>query len=230
MRQPVPYPLPPTALEEDQWSLLLPYGTPRRLGRGQALYRQGDVADGCWYLRQGRVKAVILGAGGTEKILEVMGPGALLGEAAAFDGKPHYSTCIALGPVEAFYFTVDVLVERMQADERVARLLLRALARKQRVLAGQVEDMAFCSVRGRVARLLQRLFQEHGTPTDRGLACPLRITHAQIASIVGGSRVAVTRALNQFRREGIITGNPDGGWILRDPHLLAAAAADDPTW
>ncbi|REJ36395.1 MAG: Crp/Fnr family transcriptional regulator, partial [Bacillota bacterium] len=43
-------------------------------------------------------------------------------------------------------------------------------------------------------------------------------------------RVAVTRALNQFRREGIITGNPDGGWILRDPHLLAAAAADDPTW
>ena len=230
MRPRMPYPLPPTMLEAEAWSPLLPYGTPRRLGRGQALYRQGEPTDGCWYLRQGRVKAVILGTGGTEKILEVMGPGALLGEAAAFDGKPHYSTCIALGPCEAYFFPVDVLVERIRADGRVARLLLRALARKQRVLAGQVEDMAFCPVRVRVARLLRRLFEEYGTPTERGLSCRLRITHAQIAGIVGGSRVAVTRALAQLRDQGVIAGDGKGGWILGDPAGLAAAAADEPAW
>lgn len=226
MRRKSPHHVPPVPLQDPAWQRLLLYGRARRLAPGAILYRQGEAADCCYYVNAGRVKAVILRPDGTEKILEVMGPGALLGEAAAIDGQCHYSTCIALDPTEVYAFTVSALVERMQADAAVARHLLRVMARKQRVLARQVEDMAFLSTTARVARLLSRLAEDYGVSTAAGPCIVLQLTHEQIASMVGASRVGVTRALTRLRQQGAIAPAAEG-WLRCDPARLAAACSSE---
>lgn len=213
----------PRPLQSPVWDRLIPHGFPRRVPRDNLLYRQGEPAPCCYYVHSGRIKAVILRPDGTEKILEVLGPGSLLGEAAAFDGLPHYSTCIALDPAAVVAFPAAVLLERMQADAEVARHLMRVLARKQRVLARQVEDLTFRSTAARIARLLGRLLDDYGVPAAGGRLIALRLTHEQLAGITGTTRVSVTRALSRLRQQGVLAPAP-AGWLVQDEARLRAAA------
>lgn len=218
----------PVPLQHPLWERLLPLGHARRLPTGAVLYRQGEPAASCYYIHSGRVKAVVLRPDGTEKILEVMGPGALLGEAAAFDGLPHYSSCVALDPSDIYAFSVTDLLSAIQADPDIALFLLQVMSRKQRVLAGQVEDMAFLDTTGRVVRLLLRLAEDYGVGSSEARRLGVRLTHEQIASMAGCSRIAVTRALGRLRDHGAVVATAGGRLTVSVPNLEKAAGSDWP--
>src|SRR5262245_17217936 len=63
--------------------------------KGQYLFKQGGV-DGLFYvLQSGKIHVYTLSNDGHESILNIMGPGSLIGEAAALSGEPRYSTARA---------------------------------------------------------------------------------------------------------------------------------------
>ncbi|MFB2922179.1 MULTISPECIES: Crp/Fnr family transcriptional regulator [Aerosakkonema] len=53
-------------------------------------------------------------------------------------------------------------------------------------------------------RLMNWLGKRFGREIDRGQIIDLRLTHQQMAEIIGASRVTVTRILNNFEKQGII--------------------------
>ncbi len=53
------------------------------------LFHVGDPANGCYVVRLGALKAVILSADGTERMLAAFGPGRIVGEMALFEAKPR---------------------------------------------------------------------------------------------------------------------------------------------
>lgn len=63
------------------------------------------------------------------------------------------------------------------------------------------------------------LSQRFGHNTERGRYIDLRLTHQDIADIVGATRVTITRLLNQFERQGMISRLD--GYILILPPALA---------
>ena len=72
----------------------------------------------------------------------------------------------------------------------------------------QMEEL-FCIVRcGRVHDRLQQLLiwlaGKFGRNVEQGQLIDLRLTHQEIAEVVGTTRVTVTRLLSQFEQEGII--------------------------
>jgi len=92
---------------------------------------------------------------------------------------------------------------------------LRIACIKQRVVAVRVERLASQAPEGRVAELLRRLADLYGEEGPNGTKIRIRLTHEQIASMTGTSRVTVTRTLKRWRKEEIIA--MDGGSItLRD--------------
>lgn len=226
MRQPPGTHLPPVPLQHPIWEELVGEGIPRRLAPGEVLYRQGDPARFWYYVHAGRVQASILRADGTEKIIEVMGPGSILGEGPACDGLPYFATVVALDPSLVYAFPAAALPGFMGRRPQVAMHLLRMMARKQRVLALQVEDMAFLGATARVARLFLRLLRDYGVPDREGTRIHLRLTHEQMAGITGLCRVSVTRAVGRLKRQGVLAATP-AGWVVRDPEALAAAAGAD---
>ena len=60
------------------------------------------------------------------------------------------------------------------------------------------------SVEKRLARMLLDLFKDMGVDTERGTVINLRLTHEQIAHMIGSSRQTVTLALNELQGQGII--------------------------
>jgi CRP-like cAMP-binding protein len=59
-------------------------------------------------------------------------------------------------------------------------------------------------IRERLLQFLIWLSRKFGRDLDQGQLIDLRLTHQEIAEVIGTTRVTVTRLLNQFEQEGII--------------------------
>jgi CRP-like cAMP-binding protein len=57
----------------------------------------------------------------------------------------------------------------------------------------------------KLKKFLVWLVDKFGKPCDRGVLIDLRLTHQDIADMIGSTRVTMTRALNQLRVKGLIS-------------------------
>ena len=87
-----------------------------------------------------------------------------------------------------------------------------------------VDDLLFLDLKGRVAkRLLQLVTPSLDHLPPDGTVLPSVVTHADLASLCGGSRENVTRVLSEFQRRGLI--NKQGRrFVLAKPVGLAKLA------
>src|SRR5258705_6455545 len=88
-------------LTPDEGAALEQVGQRREFRRGAVLFREADRSDRIVVLRTGRVKVSVDTTSGTEVVLALRGPGALLGEFSAIDASAHSATVTAIEPVTA---------------------------------------------------------------------------------------------------------------------------------
>lgn len=170
--------------------------TRRKIAKGGALYRQGEVGSNVYVVVSGRVGITMLGAGGQELMIDIVGAGALCGEGAAFDGLPRFSSASALEPSEVIVVPVTEFCKLMSADVELAALIAQTIALKQRTLANRLVQVAQSSPEARITELLSQI----SFPDSPAIV----LTHQQIANLIGASRITVTRAMQKLRREGAV--------------------------
>ena len=56
----------------------------------------------------------------------------------------------------------------------------------------------------RLISFLTLLIEEYGKPGEKGYCLPYILTHAQIGSAIGSTRVTITRLMGKLRRQGLI--------------------------
>jgi CRP-like cAMP-binding protein len=112
--------------------------------------------------------------------------------------------------VEAMETTATVEVDRAQLDQLIANHaaiaypFARAMIGRWRNLQTKVEQLVFKDVGSKLAELLLRLGSEHGVEHRRGLVLGLKITHQEMANLIGSTRETVSLTLSQFKRKGYI--------------------------
>ncbi len=57
----------------------------------------------------------------------------------------------------------------------------------------------------RLLSFLTLLIEEYGEPTETGYCLPYPLTHSQIGSAIGSTRVTVTRLIGKLRQQGLIS-------------------------
>jgi CRP/FNR family transcriptional regulator, cyclic AMP receptor protein len=113
------------------------------------------------------------------------------------------ATC--LGPAVLYFARAEDLYGLMTRYPALAINVAR-YATEQRYEAFSVaEDFASLTVPERLVKLLERLAVEHGSPCAEGRRLGIRLTHSEIASLIGSTRETVTLQMGQLRREGRIT-------------------------
>lgn len=65
----------------------------------------------------------------------------------------------------------------------------------------------------RLVGFLKLLIEEYGELGDRGYYLPFPLTHAQIGSAIGATRVTITRLMGKLRKQGIIEIEEDENLI-----------------
>src|SRR6187431_2187005 len=69
---------------------------PVSLSADETLFLAGDAGDGCYRVDDGLLKASILSPTGSERILAIFGPGAVIGELSMIDSAARSATVTAL--------------------------------------------------------------------------------------------------------------------------------------
>jgi CRP-like cAMP-binding protein len=182
-------------------------GVRRRFRKGQALFHQGGSSDRVVILLGGRVKVSTVTEEGREVVLAFRGPGDMLGELSAIDGEPRSATVEAIEPVEALAVAASDFRSFLTANPEVALLLLQMLSRRLRDADRKRVEYAAHDTVGRVAARLVELAERYGEPVAQGVRIGLPLSQEELAGWVGGSREAVSKALQTLRSVG---------WVLTE--------------
>jgi len=170
------------------------------------IFHEGDVGDTLYLLRSGRVKISKITEDGREKTLTIMQPGDFFGEMAIFDNLPRSATAEVSDDAATLYTVAKRDFDRLVMEHpSIALQIIRDLTRRIRLVNQQVEDLAFKDVHERVASTLNHLSKSEGRNLGAKVLINLKMTHQDLANMVGSSRETVTRALNRLQDEGIIS-------------------------
>jgi CRP/FNR family transcriptional regulator, cyclic AMP receptor protein len=75
---------------------------------------------------------------------------------------------------------------------------------RRKDLESRVEQLIFKDVGAKLAELLLELGVQHGVEEERGVVLNLKITHQEMANLIGSTRETVSLTLSQFKRKGLI--------------------------
>ena len=173
--------------------------------RGTYLFHQEDPAPDVYFLWRGRVEISSTSVTGHRQLHTTLEPPQFFGELGVLGELPRTATAEALQDTTAGVIPGSAFLDFLWANPATARALMRALARQIQAHETLVEDLLHLDLKGRVAKRLLGLcspgFDE--LPSD-GVVVPSVVTHADLASLSGGSRENVTRILSEFQRRGLV--------------------------
>lgn len=155
-----------------------------------------------WQIESGVVRTLTWFEDGTTITLGLWGVGDVVGRMLS-KAEPFQIECLT--PVEATKLSFE-------ESDRVNQALISSIQQ-----FGEFLEILHCrSVDASLLRLLAWLANKFGQEVERGQLIELRLTHQELAEIVGTTRVTVTRILKEFEQQGIIERLPRKLIVLRE--------------
>lgn len=169
-----------------------------------------------YWSRRAWIKVSALGLSGGESLVGSRGPGDILGEQAALDGGTHGQSVRAVTASSLLSLPGGLFLELLRTHPGVSIALHRVHVQRLREADSMRLEQASLTVSGRVARRLLAMCDttsEHEVP----------ISHMELASWIGASREAVTKALVGLRRRGLVETARGRITVIRPEDLRRAA-------
>ncbi len=191
---------------------------PRFYPKNSIIVFEDDPGDSLYVVVGGQVKIVLIAEDGREVILSIRSKGEFFGEMSLIDDEPRSAHVIAMEDANLLVLRRDDFRRCLTDVPEIAVGLLRALCTWMREADARIGGLILLDVPGRVARLLLQLADE-----GDGEHISKRITHHQIAQMLGSSRETVSRTMSSLANQRIIEVARRKIAILNRPALETAA-------
>lgn len=188
-------------LQTEDVRALAQRGRARRFREGDMIVREGDPGDALYVVLEGRARILVSSSLGDEATVADLGPGDCIGEFSVLDGLPRSATAVATTDVRTLGISREDFREWLEARPAAAFALLEELSMRLRRANQGLADQLFLGLSQRLARKLVSLAQSGGTPVSEG-EVRVRVTQAELASMLGVTRESVNKELQQFAARG----------------------------
>ncbi|MEM6381237.1 MAG: Crp/Fnr family transcriptional regulator [Pseudomonadota bacterium] len=191
-----------------------------KLAAGETLFMSGDPGDAMFAVLEGSLKVAIVSAEGSEQLLAIVGAGQVVGEMALLDGQPRSATVDALKPSTLARLDKRDFERFATENPAVYQHMLALISRRLRTANDVLAARSFLPLPGRVAVALLQLSETFGKPlpNDRTLV-HYKISQSDLAAMAGAARENVSRILNGWKREGLIS-RLSGYYCIEDKGAL----------
>jgi CRP/FNR family cyclic AMP-dependent transcriptional regulator len=181
--------------------ILTQHSQTRRYPANTILINEGDESNSMYVIKEGEVKVYASDENGKEVIFQILGAGEYFGEMALVDDAPRSASVVTLTPIKVMIISKADFKHFLASNSEAAFNLIRALTKKVRALTSSVKNLALLDVYGRVAQTLLDM----STEIDGKQVINQKLTHQEIANMVGASREMVSRILKDLSTGGYIT-------------------------
>lgn len=176
----------------------------KTFARGNSVYLPSDAAAGVLLVAEGRIRLSSLTPDGKQAILAFVEPGEVFGELALLDAgaREEYAEAVAASTV--ILLPGDLLQQFLMESPHFSLGITRLIGLRRRRVERRLKSLLFRSTRERLGSLLLELVEQYGRTVPEGTLIDLKLSHQDLASIIGATRESVTLLLGELQAEGLV--------------------------
>lgn len=177
----------------------------RKFAKGELVYLPTDSNSSVCLLTGGRVKIYHLTGDGKQAVLGLIDPGELFGELAVFDEGVREEFAEAMDAATVVLIPREEIVQLMTEHSEVSLGVTKLMGLRRRRIEQRLKSLLFRSNRERLVHLLLELAEKYGRPSVDGVLLNVKLSHQDLASIIGSTRETVTVLLGELQSAGTLT-------------------------
>lgn len=208
-----------SSLTQDDVAPLLPHLKERRYRRGQILFVEGEIGSTVYFVLSGQVKLRKTSITGEDQIIDLCGPYDCFAETLLLENGSYPVTAEITQDTTLLLLHNKVMPRLLEANPVLSVALIRTLSFRLRLAQEFIRILTNRSTAGILAALFLRLAQPAPAP-GQPIFVDASLTNRDLASMIGTSRECVNRAINGWKKNGILRLVDDRLEILK-PHELA---------
>ncbi len=192
---------------------------PKKYNKKDLIFREGDAAHTLYFLERGTVKTYKSMESGKEFVTSLHKAGDFIGQLSLLNPKGTYlESAMAIENTEAYGIPKSNFIHLLYENKEVAHKFMDIISSNLIEVQEQLVNMAYSSVRQRVAKALLDLYRKGIIKDfpDEGIDIP----REDFAGMIGTATETAIRALSEFKEEGLITMGYAKRIILLDKEAL----------
>lgn len=176
----------------------------RSFPKGGMVYMPADSGESVFLLTSGRIKLYHITPDGKQTLLALIEPGEMFGELAVFDEGNREEFAEAMLAAKLIRIPKGAVQQLMEDEVNVAMGVTKLMGFRRRRVERRLKSLLFRSNRERLVHLLLELADQYGTRTSEGVRIGIKLSHQELASIIGSTRETVTVVLGDLQSEGTV--------------------------
>ena len=168
------------------------------------IYLPAEAAESVFLLASGLARVSHLTVEGKQSILAFVEAGELFGEFALFDSERREELVEAIEATTVVMIPAEEIRHLMAVRSDVALGITKMIGVRRQRIERRLKNLLFMSNRERLVHLLIDLAEQFGLFASDDIRLRVRLSHQDMANLIGSTRETVTVILGQLRSEGTI--------------------------
>jgi len=189
-----------------------------RISRHASVYICGDQDEMVYFIESGQIKLLMLSPEGKECLLAIHSAGDIFGELCVSGSGARLETATAMEETILKKIPRSQFVARLSRDsllEGFVRYLAVRIADQQQVIA----NLVTVDSEQRLGKTLLQLARTLGKKDQQSTRIELKISHDELAEMVGTTRPRISVFMQRFRNLGLIETNLDRFLVVNEKKL-----------
>ena len=179
---------------------------PKSFKSNQVIYNQGASSNGCYAVIDGALKVTITSVDGDNTLIAVLSSGDIIGEMGLADGAERSATVTTIKDCKLAFLSSQDFHRFATENPAVYKHMLKVLCERLRNTNDNIAAQQLLPLNKRLARVFLRLSAGFGQPIDNGrILIRQKFTQAELGKMAGGARENVSRQINEWSRDNILS-------------------------
>jgi CRP-like cAMP-binding protein len=188
----------------------------RSFKKKDLIFMEGQTPNDLYHIEKGQIKTYKVNYDGKELITGIHKEGDFFGYVPLLEDKSYNENAEVLEDVRISIIPKSDFLTLIYSSKDVARKFIKMLSNNLDEMENRLLDIAYQSVRQRVASALLK-FHERFTQPESGAI--ITIARRDISNIVGTATESLNRTLADFKEESLIEISGEGLKIINKPKL-----------
>ena len=163
------------------------------------VYLPNDSGHSVFLLTSGRIRLYHVTAEGKETVLTFIEPGEIFGELSLFGQAQREEFAEAMEKSTVVRIPGDEMQRLMNDRPEIVLQVTRLMGLRRQRIERRLKALLFRSNRDRLVYLLLELAEKYGQPSAEGIRIGIRLSHQDMASMIGSTRETVTVLLGELQ-------------------------------
>ncbi|MBM7556672.1 Crp/Fnr family transcriptional regulator [Halanaerobacter jeridensis] len=173
----------------------------KNYAKNEMIFMEGAEANNFYIILTGLVKVFKTDEQGREKTLSLLGNKDFFGEMALLDNNSRSASVQAIDESKIFKISRKKFKRLVTEYPEISLKIIATLSQRLRNSNQQIQNLTFKQVKGRLLDSLKQLADKYGVEQENGILINKKITHQELANLVGTTRATITKLLGELIEE-----------------------------